>query len=213
MIGRAPEAYAPGMGRWSPAAASMIARRPPRAGRLSVERLRLVLTDGADAFGDPGGAGRASVILPYDPVRAAALVLRRAVDPERGAPGGLITEEACAGPAELEVDGRVRWDDGREALGVDLNALEFVVRIPRGGGAAAWRQPLFLALYAPQDRRRAGEGAGGGPGQTWVVERPLAALGFEADHHMIADPRLLLLLLALRRRRAGLFAPAVTCVE
>src|ERR1700722_17290731 len=71
-------------------------------GYLTIERLRLRLADGAEAFREVESHGNAAAVLPYDAERRCALVVRLFRAPVLVAAGGFISEEACAGMIGFE---------------------------------------------------------------------------------------------------------------
>src|ERR1700722_18383863 len=176
-------------------------------GYLTIERLRLRLADGAEAFREVESHGNAAAVLPYDSERRCALVVRLFRAPVLVATGGLISEEACAGMIELEDAAATARREANEELGVDLKSLEFVATVWSSPGVSTERQSLFLAPYSPADRSGKGGGAPGEHEGITVVERSLDGLASDADRGTIADARLLTLVLTLRLRRPELFAP------
>jgi nudix-type nucleoside diphosphatase (YffH/AdpP family) len=185
----------------------ILQRKITHAGYLTIERLRLRLPDGAEAFREVESHGNAAAVLPYDAERRCALVVRLFRAPVLVATGGLISEEACAGMIELEDAPATARREANEELGVDLKSLEFIARVWSSPGVSTERQSLFLAPYRPSDRSGKGGGAQGEHENIAVVERSLAGLAFDADQRRIADSKLLTLVLALRLRRPELFAP------
>jgi hypothetical protein len=67
------------------------------------------------------------------------------------------------------------------------------------------RQSLFLARYAGSDRIAAGGGLARECEDISVIERSLAELHEDLDTARISDSKLLILVLALHRRRPELF--------
>jgi hypothetical protein len=80
----------------------ILQRKITHTGYLTIERLRLRLADGAEAFREVESHGNAAAVLPYDAERRCALVVRLFRAPVLVATGGFISEEACAGMIELE---------------------------------------------------------------------------------------------------------------
>jgi nudix-type nucleoside diphosphatase (YffH/AdpP family) len=141
-------------------------------GYLTIERLRLRLADGAEAFREVESHGNAAAVLPYDSERRCALVVRLFRAPVLVATGGLISEEACAGMIELEDAPATARREANEELGVDLKSLEFIARVWSSPGVSTERQSLFLAPYCPADR----SGKGGGAQGEHVEHDPTIAL-------------------------------------
>ena len=148
---------------------------------------------------------RQRAVLPYDPSRRCALVVRLFRAPVFSVTQEEFLEEACAGMIEDESDEATAHREAQEELGVELHALERVGRIWSSPGVSTERQSLFLALYAPEDRVGKGGGVANEHEGITVVERPLAGLALDLDEGRITDGKLLTLLLALRLREPDLF--------
>ena len=148
--------------------------------------------------------GDAACVLPYDPSRRLALLVRQfrapvtlkgeAEFPEP--PAGLIDEgedpEACA------------RREAEEETGLSLKTLEPVGRFWSSPGSTTERSWLFLAEYSAADRT--GEGGGADAHETIeVLELPLAELAARADKGELHDLKLGMLVLSLMRRRPELF--------
>ena len=72
-------------------------RQIAHAGYITVERLRMRLTDGAVVSREVERHGDAAAVLPYDLERRSALVVRLFRAPVLVASGEEMSEEACAG--------------------------------------------------------------------------------------------------------------------
>ena len=170
--------------------------------RFSLVRFRL--NDGAEVERCVEDHGDAACVLPYDPQRRMALLVRqfRAPVTLRGEaefpepPAGLIDDgespEACA----------IR--EAEEETGLKLRSLEAVGRFWSSPGSTTERSWLYLAQYASADRT----GEGGGADEAEIVEMlelPLAELADRADRGELHDLKLAVLVLALMRRRPELF--------
>ena len=183
----------------------ILQRETVHQGYLTIERLRLRLSDGGEASREVERHGEAAVVLPYDAARRTALVVRQFRAPVFDTTGEATLEEACAGMIE---DGDAEATARREAFeeaGVVLGALELVGRIWPTPGVSTERQSLFLAGYSQADRTGAGGGVADEQEDIEVVERGLSELAAEADQGRITDGKLLTLVLALRLRHPGLF--------
>ena len=149
--------------------------------------------------------GDAACVLPYDPERRVALLVRqfRAPVTLKGAaefpepPAGLIdngeSPEVCAAR------------EAEEETGLKLRALEAVGCFWSSPGSSAERNWLYLAQYASADRT----GDGGGVDEhedIEVLELPLGELAARADRGDLQDLKLGVLVLTLMRRRPELFA-------
>jgi nudix-type nucleoside diphosphatase (YffH/AdpP family) len=151
--------------------------------------------------------GEAAAVLPYDPVRRTALVVRQPrVGPLfKGFEPHLV--EAAAGiidPGETPEVSAAR--EALEELGLRLGPLEPVVGAWSMPGMSSERIHLFLAPYAADDRVAAGGGLEHEDEEIEVLELPLRDLLAEADAGRLTDIKTLALVWALARRRPELFA-------
>lgn len=176
-------------------------------GYLTVERLRVKLADGTVVPRDIETHGDAAAVLPYDPERQCALVVRLFRAPVFCVTNEVIVEEACAGMIEGETDEAAARREAYEELGVSLHGLERVARIWSSPGVSTERQSLFLASYVAADRVAKGGGIAGDHEGITVVERSLEQLALDLDQARIVDGKLVTLILALRLRRPELFLP------
>jgi hypothetical protein len=80
----------------------ILERQIAYAGYLTVERLRMRLTDGAEVSREVERHGDAAAVLPYDVERRSALVVRLFRAPVLVASAEEMSEEACAGMIENE---------------------------------------------------------------------------------------------------------------
>ncbi len=173
-------------------------------GWSSFSLVRLRLEDGSVVERALEDHGQAVAVLPYDPERRLALLVRQLRVPilllgEEGYPeqpaGMLEHGEDPADCARREVE---------EETGVRLRELEPLGRYWSSPGCSTERVHLFLAPYAASDRI----GAGGGVDEhedIKVVEAPLAELAARLDAGELRDIKLLALVLALKARRPELF--------
>lgn len=185
----------------------ILSRETLHEGYLTVLRLRVRLADGAQAVRESATRGDAVAVLPYDPARRCALVVRLFRAPVLDAGGQAALEEACAGMIERgdSAEETARREAGEE-LGVRLDALEPVARTWSSPGVSSERIALYLAPYAETDRAGRGGGLEAEHELVTAVERPLADLAAESEVGAIADAKLLMLVQALRLRRPELFA-------
>ena len=172
-------------------------------GRFSVVRLRLA--DGAEIEREVEDHGDAVAVLPYDPERREALLVRQLRVPAFVAAGLAATLETPAGRLEGNDPASCAAREAMEECGVALGPLDRV--------ATAWAMPavsterihLFLAPYRAADRI----GPGGGlseEGESITVEvLPLAELARRADMGELPDMKTMLLVFALRHRHPNLF--------
>ena len=186
----------------------VLRRETLSSGYIKVTRLTIRLAGGAEVQREVERHGDAVAILPYDPDRRCALVVRLFRAPPFDTAGLLFLEEACAGMIDDgDADASVRREADEE-LGLRVGALEFVGKIWPSPGVSTETAALYLAPYAPTDRVGPGGGLASENEDITVVERTLAELAADADHGRIADGKLLTLVLWLRVRHPDLFAPA-----
>jgi nudix-type nucleoside diphosphatase (YffH/AdpP family) len=176
------------------------------AGWLKVIRLHLRTRAGAEIDREVIERGNAATVLPYDPGRRTALLVRlpRPAAAWAGGPPELL--EAPAGMIDAGESGEAAAR--REALeeaGVRLGALERVAETWASPGASSERVDLFLAPYTASDRAGDGGGVGGEHEDIVVVETPLSELWTLAERGAIHDLKTLALVLALKARRPELF--------
>jgi nudix-type nucleoside diphosphatase (YffH/AdpP family) len=136
-------------------------RQIVHGGYLTVERLRMRLTDGAEVSREVERHGDAAAVLPYDVERRSALVVRLFRASVLEASGEEMSEEACAGMIENEDADTTARREAYEELGVDLPSLEFVARVWSSPGVSTERQSLFLAPFRSADRISDGGGVEG----------------------------------------------------
>ncbi|MEE7504285.1 NUDIX domain-containing protein [Methylobacterium sp. C33D] len=173
--------------------------------RFGIARVRLadgtIVERAIEDHGDSVG------ILPYDPERKVATLVRELRVPPLFATGEQVQLEA---PAGLIDAGSPEENVRREALeevGLRLRALEFVGATYSCASLSTEKIHLYLAPYGPTDRVEAGGGVEGEHENIRVVEMPLAELADRADSAALTDLKTLTLVLALRARHPELFAP------
>jgi nudix-type nucleoside diphosphatase (YffH/AdpP family) len=173
--------------------------------KFSVATVRL--PDGRTMTREIEDHGEAVAMLPYDPQRRTAMLVRlfraapfyaAGVESMLEAPAGLLDEDDPQACARREA---------MEEIGLRLSALEPVAVAWPMPGLSAERMHLFLAPYAESDRVGAGGGLEEEHEDIEVVELPLAELAKEADRGEVSDLKLLVLLQTLRLRHPDLFTP------
>jgi nudix-type nucleoside diphosphatase (YffH/AdpP family) len=165
----------------------------------------IALPDGRSFRREIEDHGRASCVLPFDPVRRTAIVIRQLRAPALHAGGAHDLIEAIAGlidDGEQPVTAARR--EAMEEAGLRLAALEHVATAWSMPGISTERMDLFLATYSAADRVTAGGGLADEHEEIEVIEMPLRDLAaMIAAHEM--DMKLLVLLQTLRLRRPELF--------
>ena len=164
------------------------------------------LSDGHVAEREMEDHGRAVCVLPYDPERRVALLVRLFRAPPLYA-GGL--PEMLEAPAGLLEDDSPEDCARREALeegGLRLGGLVHVATVWSMPGVSTERMSLYLAPYTAADRVAEGGGAEGEHENITVVEMRLAELSAMAARGDLVDLKTFTLLLALKDRRPDLFS-------
>jgi nudix-type nucleoside diphosphatase (YffH/AdpP family) len=172
-------------------------------GRLLALRIRL--PDGQVMKREVEDHGAAVSVLPYDPARRVAMMVRQfraavfhaAGEPEvLEAPAGLLDEDDPADCARREA---------LEEVGLTLRSLEPVGGVWTMPGISTEHMHLFLAPYGPADRTGDGGGLADENEHITVVEMDLSELAAMADLGQLTDLKTLALVQTLRLRHPGLF--------
>ncbi|WP_232630864.1 NUDIX domain-containing protein [Methylobacterium sp. Leaf118] len=166
----------------------------------------VTLPDGHAVTREIEDHGEAVAVLPYDPERRVALVIRQFRTPPFFAAG---LPELLEVPAGLLDEADPQEGARREAFeetGLRLGPLDPVATVWTMPGVSTERMHLFLAAYAPADRTGAGGGLAEEHEGITVLEMPLAELAARAEAGDLSDMKTYTLLLALRLRRPELFA-------
>lgn len=172
--------------------------------RYGVTRLRLA--NGNEVERELEDHGRAVGVLPYDPERRVALLVRQ---PRVGPASVGETEflhECPAGRLAAEDPEEEVRREALEEVGVHLGVLEFVVDAWSLASVSTDRIKLYLASFSAVDRVAEGGGVPEENEAVQVVEMPLAELDARAADGRLTDMKTMLLALALRVRRPDLFA-------
>ena len=149
--------------------------------------------------------GHSVGILPYDPERRVATLVRELRVPPLFAAGEQVQLEA---PAGLIDDGGPEENARREVLeevGLRLHGLDFVGAAYSCASLTTEKIHLYLAAYGRGDRAEEGGGAEGEHENIRIIEMPLAELAAMADRAELTDLKTLTLVLALRLRHPELF--------
>ena len=168
--------------------------------------LDIAMADGTVVQRQLDDHGVAASVLPYDPERRTALLVRL----PRVGPLFLgqepVMTEAAAGmidPGESGPDCARR--EAMEELGVRLTALEPVACAWSAPGVSTETVDLYLAPYSLGDRIAEGGGVADEHEDIEIVETSLAELWRQAKAAEIPDMKTLLLVYALHDRRPELF--------
>lgn len=184
----------------------IVRTRAVAQGYVTVTTLTLADDQGEEYRREVVSYGQSACVLPYDPSRKVALVVRLPRAP-------LILE----GVAELLIEapaGMIEAGEGaetairREAMeeaGVALGELEAVAVAWPSPGVLAERSHLFLAAYGLADRQGAGGGLAVEHEGIVAEEIALADLWRLAEGGRLQDLKTFTLVLALHARRPALF--------
>lgn len=172
--------------------------------RYLVAQVRL--PDGSHVDREVEDHGPAVAVLPYDPERRVALLVRQFRTPPCFVDGTASVLEAPAGLREEDDPKACARREAFEEVGLRLSQLEPAGRVWSLPGLSTERMDLFLAPYRAADR----EGAGGGLAEEneciEVMEIALSDLAVMADRGEIVDMKTLCLTQTLRLRHPDLFA-------
>ena len=149
--------------------------------------------------------GAAVAVLPYDPERRTAVLVRQFRAPVFHAAGEEHLLEAPAGMLDEDDPAACARREALEEVGLTLTRLETV--------GAAWSTPgvstelmhLFLAPYGAADRTGEGGGVAGEHENITIAEMKLSDLAALADRGELVDLKTLTLVQTLRLRRPELF--------
>lgn len=183
----------------------IIARDLAYSGWLRLHLLTLE-TEGGDRFKRlVEDHGSAVAVLPYDPERKVAVVVRltrapllmKGATPIIEVPAGLVD----AGETAIEAARR----EAVEETGLTLREIIPAGEIWSMPGVSTEHITLFLAEYGARDRTQAGGGLAEEHEDIEVIERPLDALWAETNGAEPADAKTRILLQVLRLKRPDLF--------
>jgi len=185
--------------------AEVVEVRPVYRGWSEFSLVTIRLKDGARVERCVEDHGDAASVLPYDPERRVAVLVRqvRAAVTYRGeaefpeAPAGLIDDGESPEAAALR--------EAEEETGLKLRSLESLGRFWSSPGSTTETTWLYLAEYVSGDR--VGDGGGVDDHENIeILEVPLAELAARARIGELHDLKLGVLLLSLMQRRPELFA-------
>ncbi|MEL6060621.1 MULTISPECIES: NUDIX domain-containing protein [unclassified Methylobacterium] len=166
----------------------------------------LTLPDGSTVPRALEDHGEAACVLPYDPERRVALLVRQArVGPAFwGEPADL--DEAPAGGLDGGEPEATAIREAMEEAGVHLRQLERVAHAYSMPSVSSERLWLYLAPYGQADKVGPGGGLHAEGEQVLPVEVPLAELSDAARSGRLPDLKTLVLVQALMLRHPALFA-------
>jgi nudix-type nucleoside diphosphatase (YffH/AdpP family) len=149
--------------------------------------------------------GEGVAILPYDPERRVALLVKQLRTPIAFAYGDGVTLEIPAGGrgGDLPLDAARR--ELIEEVGVTPKDLELIGAGYPMPGVSTELTHLYLAAFSPADRTHAGGGVHVEGEAIEIVEMPLRELGTAITDGRIKDLKAITLYYALKDRRPDLF--------
>lgn len=185
---------------------SIVAVRTVHDGWLKLIIAQVRTRQGATVRREIVVRGPAVAVLPYDPARRTAMLVRvpRPAVLHGGGPASLL--EAPAGIMEDDSAEACARREADEEAGLRLGPLEPVGTAYPTPGAMTETIALFLAPYAAADRIGPGGGLDGEHEDIEPTELPLARLAAMLDAGEVDDLKTLALAWALRARRPELFA-------
>ena len=179
---------------------------PKYRGWCTLSLATVQLSDGRVTTREIENHGNAACVLPYDPARRVAMVIRQFRAPPLHAGGVATLIEAPAGLIDQGEDGATAARrEAMEEVGVRLTTLEQVANAWTMPGLSSERMALFLGAYAQADRVAAGGGVATEHEAIEVIEMPLAALAAMAESGALADLKTFALVQTLRMKRPELF--------
>jgi len=149
--------------------------------------------------------GRGVCVLPYDPERKLAMLVRQFRAPVFTTAGRTELLEAVAGLTDGEPPERAMLREAFEETGLRLRQLDHVATVWTMPGISTERMDLYLARYDASDRAGRGGGNTGEHEEIIVEEVPLSALAPMVDDGRIDDMKTFCLVQTLRLRRPELF--------
>lgn len=166
------------------------------------------LEDGSEAEREIEDHGDAVAVLPYDPIRRTALLVRVLRPPllYRGEEDPHLVE-APAGILEDEEPVEAARREALEEAGVRLGEMESFGAPFSTGGVCSERLHLFLAAYSAADRVEEGGGLAEEHENLRVLETPLVELWAGVQAGQVRDLKTVALCALLRARRPELFEP------
>jgi len=165
----------------------------------------MVGADGQSFERDIEDHGDAAAVLPYDPARRVALLIRQLRAPclYKAGQGALL--ELPAGRLDGDEPETCARREALEESGVALTTLQHVATVWSMPGLSTERAHCFLAAYSETDRVSAGGGLAEENESIDVIEYPLKELAAMADRGEVDDTKVLLLIQTLRLQQPDLF--------
>lgn len=166
------------------------------------------MPDGRTMVREVLNSGDAAAVLPYDPERRKAILVRQFRAPVMQVEGHQDFLEAVAGLLDGGDPEECARREAMEEAGLRLERLEPVGLTWTAPGATTERLNLYLAPYTAADQVGAGGGLAEEHEEIEVLELDIAELGRMLARNAIADMKTLVLVQALRIRHPQLFGEA-----
>jgi nudix-type nucleoside diphosphatase (YffH/AdpP family) len=149
--------------------------------------------------------GRGVCVLPYDPERKVAMLVRQFRAPVCATIARGDLQEVVAGLTDGEAPDRAVRREAFEETGLHLHALDHVATVWTMPGISTEQMDMFLARYREFDRVGRGGGNASEHENITLEEIPLLALAAAADAGGIDDMKSFALVQTLRLREPNLF--------
>jgi nudix-type nucleoside diphosphatase (YffH/AdpP family) len=149
--------------------------------------------------------GRAVGVLPYDPERRIAILVRLLRAPALIAAGEESLLEAPAGLIDKDDPAEAARREVMEEAGIRIGELEHVATVWTMPGISTERMDYYLAPFSQADQVGKGGGVAGENEDITVEEHSLAELWSWVQRGEMSDLKTLTLLFALKDRHPELF--------
>lgn len=187
--------------------ARILRTRTLYGGWTEILGVRLQLDDGCEVGREVEDHGNAVAVLPYDPFRRTAILVKLLRPPVLITEGRADLLECPAGMIEDEDPADTAKREALEETGLSLRELEHAGRVWSSPGVSTERLDLYLASYSADDRVGRGGGAAGEHENIQVTEISLVALRRMIEAKQIEDLKTLALVALLMLSRPHLFDP------
>ncbi|NNM72182.1 NUDIX domain-containing protein [Enterovirga aerilata] len=184
---------------------AIVRTEPKHEGWCSLLLATLRKPDGGEIRRELEDHGAAVAVLPYDPERRVAMMVRQFRTPVLFVSGGQDLLECPAGLLDSDDPVADARREAEEEVGLHLAELEPVSTVWSMPGISTERMHLFLAPYSASDVRGEGGGLATEHEDITKLELPLGELAAMADDGRLDDMKTLLLVQTLRLRRPDLF--------
>ncbi|WP_262030383.1 NUDIX domain-containing protein [Microvirga sp. Mcv34] len=168
-------------------------------------KLTVRIPDGRTMTREVLNSAGAAVVLPYDPERRTAILIRQFRAPVMHVEGHPDLLEAVAGLLDDDEPEACARREAMEEAGLRIGRLEPVAKAWSAPGMTTERLYLFLAPYASADRVGEGGGLAEEHEDIEVLEIGLDVLARMMNEGAIADMKTLVLIQALQLRHPELF--------